>query len=304
MKNNIQSILLAILIILLCVGGFFIYGLYKDINDQLIEQGSSLQDFNFALVQMNNTVSRVGVQVASTKQLVDDMPETIKKMMDKGGQKPSGSSHIGGNVVGGKTVIDTIPKDNRINVQLSWPPNAQNQTLDIGQATFFIDKNQAVSETYPLDFNVDIFNSLDKNGNKYSYASLLAQGNSVDGKRQEYTIKINKMEVKEVKPNKPSWHTVPHIDGGAGLKVGAGLPQVGLSIGISPFSYGVTKDDNIFRVPRVGVGVNRDTLWLELQAGYNVGKNIPGLSDTWINAGPCIGIDATLGGCATVSSTW
>jgi hypothetical protein len=294
--KTLPYIVVAIIVLVIVLFG---YSMVKDLQGHMDKQDQAIQTINTTLVSIGDTLGKTDTQPVDPKELNKIIGEQLRDTLKDMGFDPRSSTRATGRVHRNVSIVKptTKTKDSAV-VELEWPENKQGITLKIGRATYYIHNDTFETETYPIDFKVDITTATDKSGKESTFASLVAEGDST-----QYVIDIEEMAVHKVYPSENQWHVVPHIDGGVSVKIN-NVPQVGADIGVSPFAYGKTRDDNIFRAPRIGVGGNENSAWLEIQAEYNVGKKIPLFSDLWGAGGLCFDTQGQWAVCAGIYSTF
>lgn len=283
-------------LILLIIAGAVYFG-YQVMN-RMEEQTQTINNINTSLVSLGNTVGKVDILYTDKNELKKFISDEISKSIRDSGGTVNRGTMVTGKVPRYKPSVVTPTKTEKgSRIILRWPENKSGETLAIGEATY--KDGEFTSETYPIEFHINVVDVTDKEGKESTLATLIAQGDTT-----EYSIEIKELKTVKQYPKEKSWYFAPHIDVGPSVRVGQGQPGIGVSVGATGFAYGLTPDDNVFRAPRLGIAFNETNIWAEVQAGYNFGKPVPLLSDAWVYAGPCIDISSNMGGCVSVTSTW
>jgi hypothetical protein len=141
---------------------------------------------------------------------------------------------------------------------------------------------QLVAQAYDLDIRTNTVVSMDQDP-----PAVITETTISSEAEPDHLIPVDVIDSVSywVPQNGMIFQLEPHLDLMVGVSIG--VPDLELdpniSLGISLFSYG-NRDEEMLRVIRLGVGVEGDDFGLNLSpVQYNLGWNLPIVSDTWIS---------------------
>lgn len=141
--------------------------------------------------------------------------------------------------------------------------------------------NRGFKYTLEQRFNLQIITTENSSGVPIAFAELT----EIDDKGKTVSKMIfNGATIHILKPTDKEFRWSPKLEfGGA---IGADFKAQGrgmLELAFTPFSYGLTRNDNTFRFLRIGMGYDGEYPILTLSlAGYNLGEVLPLITDLWI----------------------
>lgn len=295
--KSLPTAIIIILLLVVCGYGYWKAGELENKNAELYSELTQLRD---GVAAINTTK----ISEKDIKKLLEDQAKELSKAIraDKG--KPKTYTRIRSGVRGGvreaKPIVDT---PNLTKVDVYWPDkevDGSNITIPIAWAEFKPkDKVWGNVGTYPLKFNVDVVESINKEGTSSVYAKLSV----IDSNSTEYPLDITEMHQYNVEPKENSWKWGTHLMIGiSGAKTGEDL-KFGGSLLVSPGGYGKTKDDQFIR-PVISISANDEEVWGGVGGAYNFGKHLPLLSDSWVDIQFCVDNNLNPGACVGLSSTY
>lgn len=195
------------------------------------------------------------------------------------------------------------PEALRSRLSRTLGPNLDKTVAEI--MAYLADPDVPVWETgtHPLEFHVTTATA--EVGGDDIYTQYVQISASEPGSEDRVPLAIVKADYAYTDPTAPEfrWFT-PHLDAGI---MGAFTPLGGTgggTLGLSIMSYGISRDDNIWRFVRLGIAYDGDMGLVQLDpVGYNIARPLPLVSDIWIYPGLIIAPTGYGGGLSLVS-TW
>lgn len=138
--------------------------------------------------------------------------------------------------------------------------------------------------TYPLEFNVDIIETENKNGVFNRYAEINVENNQMkETKGNQYPLEITRLDWAKNDKREKSFSFNNRLGLAMEITNDVSVPALDLSIA----SYGRTKGDMDWRIVELSMGGNRDELVLGFSPfSWNFGKALPLIENAFI--GPSV----------------
>lgn len=286
MLKNVKVI--AVVVVILCAIGYIVYqGIQiRSLRQDLAKSTSTLTEANLEL-------GRAHTQLTEAEKLhVSAMGNLEKQLQDE--------------IKRNKALVTMYAE-----LQALYEAAMEDGDLDLdfkdGELFTRDGENYKLVDSLPFsysDFRLTLAGDAIKKKLSYNlhqnFRAQVIETRTPDGKRQHYATlyelddkgnevgkaKLDKFEVvvSDNLPNRFRWFN-PKVD----LRVGVGVtnqvdPSWTVDGGISFMSYGKTEDDIAWRFARVGAGVTKNDFSLSLSPfQYNIGKNLPLLSNTWLS---------------------
>ena len=135
--------------------------------------------------------------------------------------------------------------------------------------------------TYPLDYNVEVVQTLQKSGTMNNYAKVTLENNQMkETKGQEFAVTIKDAQFIQKSPQGKEFFFAPAFDMGM---IGTSNFDFGAMANVSFFGYGKTKKELDWRFLALGIGGNDKNQWAEFSpVMYNIGNHIPLMTNLWM----------------------
>lgn len=280
------------IILALAIGGHYLISKIHSISDKLFETQTLLQEqqrineYEFEQIRSNIAQSETRFRDS-----VDDLEEFIAKnspdyqvildRLDSLDLEPTIVTHTEGQVEGNKVVVyvdslDEIPQSvifrTRQGLPVAWY-----------EITDTMDGIEFTQGTYDLGIQINSIVSLDETLSPHvvTEANIFS---SLD-KNELFPIEIthSQTEFTRIDPMAFNWLD-PHLDLGAlfAYDINESVLEPAASIGFTLMSYGNSSTE-ILRILRISGNIGDGQFFPSISPiGYNIGNNIPFLSDTWI----------------------
>lgn len=140
-------------------------------------------------------------------------------------------------------------------------------------------------QTHPIDYYASVVSTEDKDGHDNRYVELWAENNfTPQSKGKKFPITLKNVDWVKKEISDKSFMFNPRLAITAALGLDAIYPNLDLSL----FSYGRTKRDMDWRFLSIGVGGDRDNMYLGITPlSYNVGQFLPLIENMFV--GPYVG---------------
>ena len=289
----------------LVVVGYFKYrGLMESLNRQEI-----------AYKQLSETLARASSQMVTkteleklAKELNIDIGSIKKDLADLNAQLVA----LGTTVATIKEQVETGGSDNQVPSENGpvesdesckfcdvhgYTAKTQIKELKLGKmpygtVSFDASKKKPWTIKYDaIDIVVDTVVGKDKNNQLIFYHTISTINKSRPSLlNKKFKLKVVSSIFKQTKQTQKRFYWwAPHIS----IGIDQGFPfrnpsyVLGSSLNFSVMGYGLTKDDNDWRLIKIGVGYNtrQKPYFSVIPFEYNIGKMIPLISDLWIGVG-------------------
>lgn len=288
---NRTHIILASLVVTLVgamIGEYYwLNGQVKTANDQA--QAARLQ----ADLAKGKGETRV-VSEADLKKLLEPFSKDIRDAIKSSGEevkqviniKATGKSNGGGRLEPTSNPGILVPNSSNTNsVPVSNNPTVQPATFRFKDYRLTADidvPNRGFKYTLEQRLQLRIVETTNDSGVPVAYAQIT----EYDDKGKEVSNwRIDEFTTSVIKPTgKQFYWWAPHLElGGAAGADFKGSGRGLFYLGFSPFAYGLTRNDNTFRLLQIGVGYDGSLPILFVSpAGYNLGEPLPLITDLWI----------------------